>query len=201
MEEPKAVVPVGAVRERVIQVLTDAFANDVISVAELEDRLEKVYRATSAAEAEALIVGLRPEGGVPMVRTENRHGMEPGLHDRERITSIFSSQSRRGVWTAARELDVTSIFSDATIDFTNATLPKDIIDLHVSVVFASLKIVVPAGLRVVNRIGAFAANVESEPALDLAPMTPGAPVIRITGNATFANVEIVSSAKRGSLKD
>ena len=71
-------------------------------------------------------------------------------------------------------------------------LPKDIVDLNVKVVFANMRIVVPAGLRVVNRVGAFAANVESEPALDLAPMKPGAPVIRITGNVVFGNIEIVA---------
>lgn len=196
MDEPKAVVPVGAVRERVIQTLTEAFANDIISVAELEDRLERVYRATSAAEAEALIVGLRPAPGASVTA---RGGPPPPVighdRDRERFSSIFSSQSRRGVWTVPREMDITCIFSDTTLDFSQATLPRDIIDIHVSVVFASIKIVVPAGLRVVNRIGAFAASVESEPALDLAPMVPGAPVIRLTGNATFASVEIVASNK------
>jgi hypothetical protein len=71
-------------------------------------------------------------------------------------------------------------------------LPQDIVELHVRVIFASVRIVVPPGMRVVNRVGAFAANVESEPALDLAPMIPGSPVIRVSGSATFANLEIVS---------
>jgi hypothetical protein len=201
MEEQKAVVPVGAVRERVIQALTEAFANDVISVAELEDRLEKVYRATSAAEAEALIVGLRPAGQpAAMVAGAASAAPAPDEGDRERFTSLFSSQSRRGVWSVPRELDVSALFSDTTLDFTHATLPRDIVEVHVSVIFANLKIVVPAGLRVVNRVGAFMANVESEAALDLAPMVPGSPVIRITGNAVFANIEIVSSPAPGSLK-
>jgi hypothetical protein len=202
MEEQKAVVPVGVVRERVIQVLTDAFANDVITVAELEDRLERVYRATTAAEAEALIVGLRQPGasssnigapagsagGSPMIVLER---------ERSRIASIFSSQSRRGIWTVPRELEVFALFSDMTIDLTHASLPHDIVELEVNVVFASLRIVIPSGLRVVNRIGAFAASVETEPALDLAPMVPGSPVIRLTGNASFANVEIVSGSTIG----
>jgi hypothetical protein len=197
MDEPKAIVPVGVVRERVIQSLTDAFANDVISVAELEDRLEKVYRATSAAEAEALIADLRPAaGGVALqaVRDNTRvaEAFEP---TGERIASIFSSQSRRGIWSVPRNLDVFALFSDTTIDLTRATLPSDIVDIHVTALFASMKIVVPAGMRVVNRVGAFAASVESEPALDLAPMIPGSPVVRISGSATFANIEIVAGAQ------
>lgn len=196
MDEQKAVVPVGVVRERVIQALTDAFANDLISVAELEDRLEKVYRASTAAEAEALVVGLRPLAGAQVAQAQQRNVERAevvGPTRAERFLSIFSSQSRRGVWTVPRALDVVALFSDTTLDLTHASLPADIVDLDVSVIFANMRIVVPAGLRVVNRVGAFAANVESEPALDLAPMKPGAPVIRITGNAVFGNLEIVAA--------
>lgn len=199
MEEQKSVVPVGVVRERVIQALTEAFANDVISVAELEDRLEKVYRATSAAEAEALVAGLRQTPAASAGRDLVAASSGPAiLLEREpaRISSIFSSQSRRGIWTVPRELEIFAVFSDTTIDLTQATLPPDIVELHVSVTFASLRIVIPAGLRVVNRISAFAASVESEPALDLAPMVPGSPVIRLTGHATFSSVEIVAGVRR-----
>lgn len=197
MDDPKSVVPVGAVRERVIQTLTDAFANDVLSVAELEDRLEKVYRATTAAEAEALVAGLQrmpaaPDGG----RGDSIAPRDPSLErDSQRLTSILSSQSRRGIWTVPRHLDVFALFSDTVIDLTHASMPQDIVEVRVKVIFASVRIVVPPGIRVVNRVGAFAANVESEPALDLAPMVPGSPVIRVSGSATFANLEIVSGSR------
>ena len=90
-----------------------------------------------------------------------------------------------------------ALFSDTEIDLTNASLPAEIVDLHVTVVFASLRIVIPSGLRVVNRVGAFAASVESDAALDLAPMVPGSPVIRITGNATFGSLAIVARPTLG----
>jgi len=191
MEEPKAVVPVGVVRERVIQTLSNAFANDLISVAELEDRLERAYRAKTADEALALIAGIPTATADTSAIVQQP---EPGAVSvpRERLRSILSSQSRRGVWTVPRALDVTGVLSDTTIDLTDATLPRDMVDIHVNVVFANMTIVVPQGIRVVNRVGAFAANVESEPALDLAPMKPGAPVVRITGNCVFGNLEIVS---------
>ena len=193
MEPPKGVVPVGAVRERVVQTLTEAFANDVLSVTELEERLEKAYRASTAEEALALIEGLSPQRQIgEAAAVQVPHGEMMVAH-RERIRSIMSSQSRRGVWTVPRQLDVTGLFSDTTLDFTNASLPKDIIDLHVSVICASMTIIVPPGLRVVNRVGAFAANVESDPSLDLAPMKPGSPVVRLTGNCVFGNLEVVSS--------
>jgi hypothetical protein len=193
MEPPKAVVPVGAVRERVIQTLTEAFANDILTVAELEERLEKAYRAQTADEAMAVVAGLPQRAAAAAAGATPDDPPTMALsRQRERIRSIMSSQARRGVWTVPREMDITGVFSDTTIDLTHASLPKDIIDMHVNVVCASMTIIVPPGLRVVNRVGAFAANVESEPSLDLAPMTPGSPVIRITGNCVFGNLEIVS---------
>jgi hypothetical protein len=44
----------------------------------------------------------------------------------------------------------------------------------------------------VNRVSAFLANVETSPTLDLAPMVPGMPVVRISGHAMLANLEIVA---------
>ena len=195
MEDPKAVVPVGVVRERVIQTLTNAFANDHLTVAELEERLEKAYRATTAEEALSLIAGLQQPTSAPTAVVAPVEAPGAFQRGRERFLSIMSSQSRRGVWSVPRELDTVALFSDTTIDFTHATLPRDIVELRVNLMFANMVIVVPPGTRVVNRVGAFAANVESEPALDLAPMKPGSPVIRITGNALFANLEIVSGFK------
>ena len=196
MEPPKAVIPVGAVRERVIQTLTEAFANDVLTVAELEDRLEKAYRAQTADEAMALIAGLpQRAAAVASAATSDDPPAAQLTRQRERFVSIMSSQGRRGAWIVPRALDVVGFWSDTTIDLTHATLPKDIIELHVSIVMASMRIVVPRGLRVVNRVGAFAANVESDPMLDHELMKPGSPVIRITGNCVFGNLEIVSGFK------
>jgi hypothetical protein len=193
--DDKAIVPVAVVRERVIKTLTDAFANDILSVQELEDRLEKAYRAATPDEALSLIADLTAAPAPQASLSRN----DPDLiaMRRERFLSIFSSQARRGVWAVPRQMDAVALFSDTTIDLTHATLPPDIVDLHVNVVFANMVIVVPPGLRVVNRVGAFAASVESESALDLAPMKPGSPVVRITGNAVFANLEIVTRFKPG----
>jgi hypothetical protein len=191
MEPPKAVVPVGAVRERVIQTLTEAFANDILSVAELEERLEKAYRAQTADEAMALIAGL-PQKPAPGMAVAAMDDFSQPARQRERVVSIMSSQHRRGAWSVPRQVNVVGVFSDTTIDITHATLPKDIIDIHVNVVFANMTIVVPPGMYVENRVGSFAASVESEPALALAPMKAGTPVVRVTGNCVFGNLEIVS---------
>lgn len=197
MDSPSPLVPIAQIRARVIAQLTDAFANDIISVEELEDRLEQVYRAQTAAEADALVAGLpapvaeeAPKKGLTARRNVASPEHVP-IHDS--VVSVFSSTKRSGQWAVPHQFDVRSVFADATIDLTHATLPGDLVDMNVRVVFANLRIVVPPGLRVVNRVGAFLASVTSEAALDLAPMVPGSPVIRISGFTVFGNIEIVAA--------
>jgi len=200
MESGHGLVSLPQVRERVIQQLTEAFAQDLISVEELEHRLEHVYRAQSAAETEAIVVDLRSAAATGSLPSPNpdeprrSRDLAPDVPSRDRFVAILSSSSRRGPLSVPRRLEALALFSDSVIDLTTASLPADIVDIHVRIVMANMKIVVPAGLRVVNRVGAFLANVETDAALDLAPMVPGSPVIRITGYAMMANLEIVAAS-------
>jgi hypothetical protein len=193
----QAVVPFSQVRERVIQQLTEAFAQDLISVEELERRLEHVYRAQSGVEMQAIVVDLRGAAATGSLVAPNRDEPRQSLDAaparvRDRFVAVLSSSSRRGLWVVPHILDAFALMSDSVIDLTNASLPADIIDIHVSVTMANMTIVVPPGLRVVNRVSAFLANVETSPTLDLAPMVPGMPVVRISGHAMLANLEIVA---------
>lgn len=198
MENQHGMISLPQVRERVIQQLTEAFAHDLISVEDLEHRLEHVYRAQSAAEAEAIVVDLRSAAATGSLAGPNSdeprqsRDLVRDIPPRDRFVAILSSSSRRGL-SVPHHLEALALFSDSVIDLTSASLPADIVDIHVRIVMANMKIVVPAGLRVVTRVGAFLANVGTDSALDLAPMVPGAPVVRITGYATLANLEIVAA--------
>ncbi|HEY6218620.1 MAG TPA: hypothetical protein VIV65_01100 [Gemmatimonadaceae bacterium] len=200
MDQPpsSALQSLPQVRERVVQQLTQAFAHDLIGVEELERRLEHVYQTQSVAEAEAVVLDLKAAaatGSLPAPPSDQpRQSLDviPNVTS-DRFVAILSSSERRGPWVVPQRLEARAVFADSTIDLTQAALPGDIIDIHVKVFAANMEIIVPAGLRVVNRVGAFLANVETSPSLDLAPMVPGQPVVRITGYATMANLEIIES--------
>jgi hypothetical protein len=206
MGDPHGVSTLPQAREQVIQQLTEAFAHDLITVEELERRLEHVYRAQSVAEAQAIVVDIRSARTDGSLRAPNvdeprqsRDEIVPASA-KDRFVAILSSSSRRGLATIPHRLEALGVMSDSTIDLRAGVLPTDIVDIHVRVVMANMRIIVPAGLRVVNRVGAFLANVETSPSLDLAPMVPGTPIIRITGYAALANLEIVTDSS-GSDED
>src|SRR5438552_12463803 len=139
MEDQPGMVPRPRVRERVIQQLTEAFAHDLISVEELEIRLEHVYRAQSVAETEAIVIDLRSAaatGSLPAPNPDEprqSRDLVP-LPARDRFVAILSSSSRRGMATVPHRLEALAVLSDSVIDLTNTTLPGDIVDIHVRIV-------------------------------------------------------------------
>lgn len=177
------------VRERAIDTLSEHFAHDRLSLDELERRLELAYRAGSIAEIRALVSDLEAP---PNPATARSNLPAPVVPDHERIVSIMSENERRGMWAVPQRLDVVAVMSDTTIDLTQATLPSGIIDIKVRSLMASVKIIVPPGVRVANRVSAFMSAVNVRP--DDAATSPDLPVIRLTGWAMMT--EIVTKTRR-----
>jgi len=157
--EQRPVVSLVDERERVIQRLSEHFANDRLSMEELEQRMELVYKATTAAELQRLTADLPSEESAAL--TAPAPASEPPVltPDRDRVVAIMSETSRRGAWIVPQRLDVISVMSDTTIDLTQAPLPTGIIDIHVRSIFAAVKIVVPPGLQVVSRVSSLMSSV------------------------------------------
>lgn len=184
------------VRERTIERLSNLFANDDLSLEELERRLEKAYRATSVAELEALVgdVTVRPSSGsalaspvamraAPAVAPYDAYAAE---HDR--ILAVMGETKRRGMWAVPRHLDVVAVMADATIDLTEARLPPGLVDIDVTVFWASCRLVVPPGMRVINQVSAIMASVHS--AEEQLGASSDATVIRVRGSVIMAELKI-----------
>src|SRR5262249_23973863 len=86
-----------------------------------------------------------------------------------------------------------AIMSDTKLDLTHAVLPSGIMDFEVRAVMASLKLIVPPGVRVMVDTHSVMSNVRSR-ADEFDPGVPPsatAPVIRLTGFALMADVNVV----------
>lgn len=192
--QPTPPVSIGQARDRAIEALSAHFAQDSISLEELEQRIERAYKAVSVAELDALTADLRgiaatvpkpappPRAGSPSVEVAP-------FHDHDRIFSIMSETKRRGVWSVPQDLDVFALMSDTTLDLTQATLPAGVIEIEVRAMMAAVKIIVPPGVHVVDRIHSFMATVSSN-AHDAATPPPGAPVIRLSGFVMMTEVKV-----------
>jgi hypothetical protein len=193
-------------RELKINELSTHFANDDLSLEDLERRIEQVYKAASVAELETITADLKSaatvaadlvrakrvkgKGNVPM-------GLDLALTKLEvpnaRLVSLMSSTRRVGRWTVPRELNVMAIMSDTKLDLTHAIMTANAVDIELRAVMASLRIIVAPGMRVVVDTNSFMSNIHSraaEAAGDTAA-SENAPTIRLTGFALMSDVKIV----------
>jgi hypothetical protein len=190
--EQRPILSLADERERVIQQLSEHFANDRLSLDDLESRMELAYKAGSVGELQRLTADL-PSGTalpVPAPEVAELPALAP---DRDRIFAVMSETSRRGSWIVPQRLDVVAVMADTTIDLTQAALPAGIIDIHIRSLWAAVKVVVPPGLQVVNRLSSLMASVAGGGA----PNDAGGPgggwkegtVIRLSGWAVMAEVQ------------
>jgi hypothetical protein len=188
-----------AARERAIQELSTCFANDDLSLEELESRLDRAYKAKSMDDIVALTADLRgPAALADDTSARASRLAHPGpapagemmtTYDRDRVVAIMSETKRQGLWAVPQHLDVYAMMSDTTIDLSRAQLPAGIIDIRVRAMMASVKIILPPGIRIASRLGNLMSSVSTDDDLDTSPVMPGAPVIRLSGWVTMSELK------------
>lgn len=197
-DAPLPVPSFSRAREQKIEELSSHFANDDLSLDDLERRIERVYKATSLAELDAITADLRammPPAGSAVARRSEAAAAAPAAVARSeetRLLAIMGETRRMGRWAVPQRMRVLAIMSDTKLDLTQAVLPPGVVDLHVSAVMSNVKITVPEGMRVINEMHAIMASVNSH--ADELPR-PGEregllPVVRLTGTAVMAEVRV-----------
>ena len=189
--EQRPVVSLVDERERVIQQLSDHFANDRLSLDELETRIELAYKAASVGDLQRLTADLPSATASPVAAPLPADEPAVIAPDRERLFSVMSETRRRGAWLVPQRLDLVALMSDTTIDLTQAALPTGIIDIHVRSICAAVKIVVPPGLQVVSRLSSLMSSVRGggEPNESGGEGWTTGTVVRLTGWALMAEVQ------------
>jgi hypothetical protein len=188
-------------RESKIEELSRHFANDDLSLEDLERRIESVYKAANVADLEAITADLRlavaanPSDNSPIREADPLHAGMPAPIElpRSRMLAIMSSTKRVGRWTVPRDLSVFAMMSDTKIDLTRASLPAGgIVNLDMTTVMASFKVIVPPGMRVVNDLHSIMSDVGSaaEDPLPGELTSARVPVLRLTGTAFMSEVKI-----------
>jgi Cell wall-active antibiotics response LiaF, C-terminal len=194
-------------RELKIEELSAYFANDDLSLEDLERRIERVYRSSSVAELETITSDLRGAAMVPAdyVRANVIPGTA-GVPTRyevphARMLSLMSTTKRVGRWALARKLDLLAVMSDTRIDLTHAVLQPGISEIHMRAVMASVKVIVPPGVRVVVDAHSVMASVQSkaDELFSDSQVNASEPVIRLTGFALMADVNVVVRRREDAL--
>ena len=185
---PEKPVSMERERELTIELLSDHFAHDNLTLDELERRIEQAYRASSVPALRELTKDLRTEAAVvvPMGEAPLPEVFAP---ERDRIVSIMAQTKRRGMWQPPRHLDIWCVMSEALLDLTEARLQSGVTEIHLHALMASVKVIVPPGVRVVVQPSAFMAEVSDE-VLQPPPVGSQAPVVRIAGPVVMSELKV-----------
>jgi len=174
-----------ASRAHTIRVLTDRFADDTLSVEEFEARLDRMYKASTLAELDALLREV--DERVPRVAVAAPSAYEVSAP--RRLFAFMSSTRRTGRWPMPRRLEVRAVMSDLFLDLRDVALPAGVCEIDGFVLMANVEILVPPGVIVEEMPLGVMSSIEND-AVDEGQAGPGAPRIRLTGAAMMSNIEV-----------
>ena len=112
-------------REQKINELSQHFANDDLTIEELERRIELVYKAGTVADLEAITADLGIATPAPVARDATSvvpRRVLPTDARRGRLLAIMGESRRTGRWLVPGELRVVSLMSDTPLDLTQAVM-------------------------------------------------------------------------------
>lgn len=192
-------------REHVIQQLCAHYASDHLSTEELEARIDRAYRATSAAELAALVSQL-PALASATVSTRAREARPPlpataegELPREKRSLALMSELVKHGEWIPARRNVVRAIMATVTLDLREALLSSGEIEFEITALMAEVVVIVPPGLRVA--CDGFAIMGEFREYHATGADDPLAPLVRIHGSAVMATVTVEARFDGESRRD
>ena len=187
-----------AARSNTIDLLSEHFAQDNLSLEDFEARLDRAHLAESMEALKAVLSGL-PVGNVPAtVDPENSTALTTPVpasvpagrvKDHDRSIAVLGETKRQGRWIPARENQVVAVLGSALLDLREALLGPGETVFNCVTFLGSIEVIAPEGMYVECTgnavLGTFERH-ENSPA----SMNPDAPVVRIEGISVLGSVEV-----------
>ncbi|MER8182869.1 DUF1707 domain-containing protein [Kitasatospora sp. NPDC094015] len=179
-------------RERVAELLRDAYAEGRLSVEEHSERIEAAYSAKTFGELVPLTRDLPAHGRISMDKAPlgaprpARAPQAPARTESPSMVAIFGGASRKGRWRVGSQLRAVAVFGGVDIDLTDAVFESPEVVIEVTAIFGGVDIKVPENVSLhgggVGIFGGF--DVKEQTSAD-----PYAPVVRVKGAAVFGGCE------------
>lgn len=188
-------------REKVADVLREAYAEGRLTRAEHEERLAETYQAMTYGDLIPVMRDLPVPPGTLAIPGVNSLAVAPqappattgivinpalASKETEDAIAIFSGFKRSGAWTVPPEMSAVCVFGGGELDLTEAVLTSAETVVNAVCIFGGLEVTVPEGMVVRSEVvGVFGGTEVPKDSGD-----PGAPVLVVKGAAIFGGVEI-----------
>ena len=148
-----------AEREYVGQLLQRAVGQGMLSLGEFTERMDTALSAKTRGELNVVLAdlpGIRVRGDAPPTPP-------PAVPASDVIRGQFSGVNRKGAWHVPAKLLVSTRFSGVTLDFTQAVVPSQTVEIMLDDYCSSVTLVVRANATVdVNAVELVAASVTNK---------------------------------------
>lgn len=191
--------PMASAREETIEVLSECFARDLLTIEDFERRAGLAHGARTMTELGAAIDGIET-GGRLAESTQS-----PALARLKRATpdlpasrirpsdlafALFGETTRAGHWIPARQTNAVAVMGSAVLDLREAQFGPGETAISAFAVMGSVEIIAPPGLYVECGGSAVMGTFEEQRQVAATPFSPDAPLLRVDGFALMGSVEI-----------
>jgi len=177
-------------REHAAEVVRKAAGVGRLTVEELGGRLDAIYAARTQGELEALVEDLTPAGAGdrPAVR------VLPGNDGTRWVVSIMGGSDRKGRWRVARKATVINVMGGGVLDFNDAELADNVVEVRVFSLMGGSNICVPEGLDV--EVSEFALMGGNGIKLGASPPDREGPLLRLRIFSVMGGTDVRRGRKR-----
>lgn len=128
-----------AEREHVVNLLQKAIGQGLITLEEFTERTDSALAARTRAELNAVLIDL------PGMTHKDSSAPEdaPAARPRLELRNTMSKLSRTGRWAVPRELVVRNKMGACDLDFTEAAIDHDVVNIELDVTAGSVKLLLP----------------------------------------------------------
>lgn len=166
-------------RERAVGALHDAVGAGYITLAEFDERSTAAMHARTRGELDDVLADIPGTGQLtetPATRAEPL-----------RLKAVMSTVERTNRWQAPGRIHLHGRAGDITLDFTEAVLEQNAVDLQIDDWASDIRLLVPADATAdIDGLTAKWGDVQSK-----VPATPrGTPHLRVHGSASLSTVRI-----------
>lgn len=190
-------------RERLANVLREAAGDGRITMDELDERLDAVYKAKTYAELEPITHDLPSVGTAAYVPAPStapagapgRFGGEPTSHG---AVAIMGGFTRKGDWVVPRDFNVLCLMGGGQIDLREARFAEREVSVHILAIMGGCEIIAPEDATVrVTGIGIMGAFDHTGSGTG----SPDGPVITVNGLAIMGGVDVKRRPGRPGARD
>jgi hypothetical protein len=174
-------------RDQAIARISDAYAQDLFDVDELDRRLDLAHKALTVADLDALVADLGAQ--TALVVQPSLALDDPGRPQAKSLRVIMSSVERRGAWIVPEQLTTRVFWGSAELDFREASLGPGTTTIDVRVTMGSLEIILPPSLAIDVDVSSLMGSVESRHRAP-AHVDPSRPFLRVTGSVVMGSIEV-----------